>query len=213
LLIHQLAIGNVAQILFASAAKPIEEEAVSATLVVFEPDETGKPHASWFDEADAPLAEKAAGLMKMKVLRLTTDEQKKLAGRLPQGRVFESGKAFVPFVNRTLYAQLAAMGGEVPEIDPTFVEAALNADAAKSKGGNHATMLEGPKAGAGAWSALAVGSLVLANETPGEGWYEAIVKEVKDEGLYLLAWRDWPHEATFVRKALHIALLHPTNSK
>jgi hypothetical protein len=28
--------------------------------------------------------------------------------------VFESGKAFVPFVNKTLYGQLEAMGGEVP---------------------------------------------------------------------------------------------------
>ena len=111
------------------ADKPTEDKAAPATLVVFGPDETGKPHASWFDEADAPLAEKAAGIMKMKILRLTTDEQKKLAGKLPQGRVFESGKAFVPFVNRTLYAQRAAMGGEVPEIDPALVGAALNADA------------------------------------------------------------------------------------
>ncbi|MBM6596504.1 hypothetical protein [Microvirga pudoricolor] len=194
--------------------KPIEDKAAAATLIVFGLDETGKPHASWFDEADAPLAEKAAGLMKMKILRLSTDEQKKLAGRLPQGRVFESGKAFVPFVNRTLYAQLAAMGGEVPEIDPALIEAALNADAAKtSKGGGKATTPEGPKADAGSWAYLAVGSIVLANETPGEGWYEAIIKEVKVEGLYLLAWRDWPHEAAFVRKAPHIALLHPANSK
>jgi hypothetical protein len=160
------------------------------------------------------LAEKAAGLMKMKILRLTNDEQKTLAGRLPQGRVFESGKAFVPFVNRTLYAQLAAMGGEVPEIDPALVEAALNADAAKrSKGGSKEALPEGPKADAGSWAYLAVGSLVLANETPGEGWYEAVVKEVKAEGLYLLTWRDWPHEAAFVRKAPHIALLHPGHSK
>ncbi|MGO4524966.1 tudor domain-containing protein [Microvirga sp. 2MCAF35] len=196
------------------ANKPTDEKAASATLIVFGPDETGKPHASWFDEADAPLAEKAAGLMKMKILRLTTDEQKKLAGRLPQGRVFESGKAFVPFVNRTLYAQLAAMGGEIPEIDPALLEAALNADAAKtSKGGGKAAIPEGLKADAGSWAYLAVGSIVLANETPGEGWYEAIVKEVKAEGLYLLTWRDWPHEAAFVRKAPHIALLHPANSK
>ncbi|MBM6593098.1 hypothetical protein [Microvirga pudoricolor] len=120
----------------------------------------------------------------------------------------------MPFVNRTLYAQLAAMGGEVPEIDPAEIEAALNADAAKkSKGAGKAAMPEGLKANAEAWDYLAVGSIVLANETPREGWYEAIVKEVKAEGLDLLAWRDWPHEAAFVRKAPHIALPHPASSK
>jgi hypothetical protein len=196
------------------ADKLTDEKAASATLIVFGPDETGKPHASWFNEADAPLAEKAAGLMRMKILRLITDEQRGLAGKLPQGRVFESGRAFVPFVNRTLYAQLAAMGGEVPEIDPALVGAALNADAAKtSKGGGKEALPEGPKADAEVWSILGVGSIVLANETPGEGWYEAVVKEVKAEGLYLLTWRDWPHEAGFVRKVPHIALLHPANSK
>jgi hypothetical protein len=34
--------------------------------------------------------------MGMRVLRLDTDEQRALAAKLPEGRVFESGRAFVP---------------------------------------------------------------------------------------------------------------------
>jgi hypothetical protein len=195
------------------ADKPADDKAVSATLVVFGPDETGKPHASWFDEADAPLAEKAAGLMKMKILRLMTDEQKKLAGKLPQGRVFESGKAFVPFVNQTLYAQLAAMGGEDPQPSLADIAAALNAVGKEQPSETVSGSEDSVVPDGSTWNHLGVGTLVLANETPKEGWYEAVVKEVRAEGIYLLTWRDWPHEAAFVRKAPHIALLHPTGGK
>jgi hypothetical protein len=83
-----------------------ETKPAVAALIVFGLDDVQKPHASWFDEADAPLAEKAAGLMGMKILRLTTNEQRGLAGKLPKGRVFGSGKCFVPFTNKTLYSQL-----------------------------------------------------------------------------------------------------------
>ncbi len=37
-------------------------------LVIFGRDESGKPHASWFNSAETELATKAAGLMKMRLL-------------------------------------------------------------------------------------------------------------------------------------------------
>src|SRR4051812_39368535 len=80
-------------------------------VVVFGLDEAGKAHASAFDATTADLAEKAAGLMGMRVLRPETDEQRALAAKLPRGRVFESGRAFVPFVKKGLYESLAAFGG------------------------------------------------------------------------------------------------------
>src|SRR6476620_10331478 len=39
-------------------------------VVVFGRDEAGKAHASWFDHGEAALAEKAAGLMGLRVLRV-----------------------------------------------------------------------------------------------------------------------------------------------
>ena len=82
-----------------------------AAVVVFGRDDAGRPHASAFDATTAELAEKAAGLMGMRVLRLETDEQRALAAKLPRGRVFESGRAFVPFVKRPIFESLAAFGG------------------------------------------------------------------------------------------------------
>src|SRR3954471_18731903 len=77
-------------------------------LVVFGRDEAGKAHAAWFDQSEAALAEKAADLMGLRVLRVRTDEHRALAAQLPQGRVFASGRAFVPFVKASLFLQLQA---------------------------------------------------------------------------------------------------------
>ena len=84
-------------------------------ILVFGRDNSSKPHASVFDEPSAEQAEKAADLMGMHVLRLETADARELAGKLPQGRVFASGRAFVPFVKAGLYASLAA----IAEVDPT----------------------------------------------------------------------------------------------
>ena len=80
-------------------------------VVGFGRDEGGKPHASRFEASEAELAEKAARLMGMHVLRPETDEGRALAARLPRGRVFASGRGFVPFVKAGLYEALAAQAG------------------------------------------------------------------------------------------------------
>src|SRR4051812_23404994 len=92
------------------SARANAETPAAAALVVFGRDNAGKPHASRFDASDAELAEKAAGLMGMQVLRPDTGEQRALAAKLPRGRVFASGRAFVPFVKAAVYGPLAAFG-------------------------------------------------------------------------------------------------------
>jgi hypothetical protein len=67
-------------------------------LIVFGLDDAKKAHASWFGPLDAELAERAAGFMRMRALRVVTDEQRELAQQLPQGRIFESGKGSCPLL-------------------------------------------------------------------------------------------------------------------
>src|SRR3954452_8640787 len=92
------------------SARANAESHAATALVVFGRDNGGKPHASRFDASEAELAEKAAGLMGMQVLRPETGEQRALAAKLPRGRVFASGRAFVPFVKAAVYGPLAAFG-------------------------------------------------------------------------------------------------------
>ncbi len=177
---------------------------------MFGRDDAGKAHASWFDQSEAALAEKAADFMSLRVLRVRTDEHRALAAQLPHGRVFASGLAFVPFVKAALFLQLqtAAQAASDANRDKLTVSTADN-EAEKPPTSE-------PKRPAGAangkapcgWADIDVGSLVLATEGPSEGWWESVVLEAEAE-LFTLKWRDWPDLPRFVRRRWQLALLHP----
>ena len=159
--------------------KPKVDPAALA-VVVFGRDEAGKPHASSFSASDAELAEKAAGLMGMRILRLTTDEGRELAAKLPRGRVFGSGRAFVPFVKAGLYDRLEAVA---QASDGPFAAGTESAGTtppsppegpvrpASGRGGGEAAKpqpIDGqPPA---TWDAITLGSVVLAPDAPKQGW-------------------------------------------
>jgi hypothetical protein len=183
-------------------------------LIVFGPDKDGKPHASWFAEADVALATKAADVMGMRTLPLQEEAAAVIAAQLPQGRVFASGRAFVPFVAKGVYARLSDLAGQGEVVVP--------AEGAKAAGGPVKGPNE-PSASAAQpggetnlyprnWAGVAVGSLVLISEGAGDGWYEAEVIEAKAGGIYTLRWRDWPDLPLLVRRREHMALLHPNTA-
>ena len=87
-------------------AKP--EPADAPALVVFGRDKGGKPHASAFTQSEAALATKAAELMGLRLLPVRTDTERALAAKVPRGRVFATGRAFVPFIKATLLTELQA---------------------------------------------------------------------------------------------------------
>ena len=64
------------------------------------------PRASAQSEAD--LATKAAELMGLRLLPIRTDTERALAAKVPRGRVFATGRAFVPFIKAALLTELQA---------------------------------------------------------------------------------------------------------
>lgn len=172
-------------------------------LMVLGRDDGGKAHGSWFGEEDAPLAEKAAGLMGMVAVRVDTDAFAELAAKLPHGKVFASGKAFVPFVRDTLYRSIAdqlpedvrAMLGK-PRETPVPVETT-----------GSAPMDQHPLPRG--WDVIAVGDLVLATLGSPDGWFECVVAEAHDDDLFTLRYRDFPDWEPFVRRREHLALINP----
>ncbi len=194
-------------------SREVETEAqVEIAVVVFGIDDAGRPHGSAFKANDRVLAERAAGLMGMHVLRPETDEQRALAAQLPRGRVFDSGKAFLPFVRAALYQSLAAMAG----VSATpLAQPAISACAASQSPPEGMANDEGPSGTDDGepplprtWGEIEVGRLVLATEGPAEGWFESVVLHVKDEVL-TLKWRDWPKQRSFTRRRSQLALLPP----
>src|SRR5258708_15920062 len=80
-------------------------------VVVIGIDMDNRPHASRFADHDAPVVARAAELMGFHVVRVPADqvELHGIAKRLPLGKIFASGRAFVPFVARSTFDTLAAL--------------------------------------------------------------------------------------------------------
>jgi hypothetical protein len=164
-------------------------------LIVFGLDDAKKAHASWFGPLDAELAERAAGFMRMRALQVVTAEQRELALQLPQGRIFESGKGFVPFAKMAAYERLSAF---IEAFDPPFpiVEEAPTVEPVP-------TASSVPKT----WEEISIGSLVLACEGEMQGWFESVVVALPGDDLVELRWRDWPEEPSIVRRVNDLGLV------
>ena len=179
------------------------------SVVLFGRDDGGKPRASWFDAASAGLAIKAGEAMRMRILKVETEEQKAVARQLSPGRVFASGRAFTPFARATVFSKLVELAK------------ASNGDASADTAANAANSAAAVPGGSGAasgsgvpgapqrpqdWDEIAIGSVVLATVGVEDGWWESIVIGVNGEAL-TLKWRDFPREPVFVRRRTKLALL------
>ncbi|MEO5324279.1 hypothetical protein PV773_13255 [Mesorhizobium sp. CC13] len=191
--------------------------AVAPALILLGRDDAGKAHASWFDGEDAAPAKDAARLMGMAALPVEGDELRDLAIRLPKGKLFTSGRAFVPFVKGETFERLLNHLPEPLKARPVMISRPAKAsekgtgDSAPSDA--EKSMPERPAATRPEdWSKIAVGSMVLAREGKDDGYFEARVVEVIGEGVFRLSWRDWLDYPPFTRKAEQIALLHPKAS-
>lgn len=160
--------------------------------------------------------------MGMTVLRVEGDPLVALADQLPAGKLFASGKAFVPFVGQELYRKLEAYmpianrkrvifskavaqgtenGGasrEVPSTDTGNAYAKAKA-AGKPRSGKY------PED----WDKITVGQIVLASAERDDGWWTAHVREIRGDGIYMLEWEEWPGFDRFVCRRDRIAPAAP----
>jgi hypothetical protein len=173
-----------------------------APVVLFGIDSHGKPKGARFGKDHADLANKAASQLQLRVLASNDPKVADLATQLPVGRVHATGRTFVPFIRRDLYDKLiaAAPNGNA---HPTSTLAGGGPGAAGmgAPGGSSPNL---PKT----WQEIGVGDLVVAQEGPEDGWYEAIVAEVNGDML-TLRWRDYPRERKIVRHRQRLGLLYP----
>ncbi|APT33502.1 hypothetical protein MCBMB27_04211 [Methylobacterium phyllosphaerae] len=180
-------------------------------LVVFGVDKSGKPHAAWFGVTDVRLATKAADTIGFRTFVLCDEAQRAATADLPQGRVFGSGRAFVPFVAREVYERLQALADEPKCLTSSSIRVVAQGpaepadDDAGCPGGSGPVDPRYPRS----WAGIANGSLVLITEGEDDGWYEAVVVASKPGGEFTLQWRDWPDLPLLVRRRDEMALLHP----
>ncbi|BCG98124.1 hypothetical protein MesoLj131b_01240 [Mesorhizobium sp. 131-2-5] len=193
------------------------------SLIVFGRDDTSKPHASIFLLPDVEAAEGAARLMGMHSHRIEPGEAGDIVLRLPRGKLFDSGKAFVPFVKGELYTRIAALAGVADEPrrastgndDPGSPEnaSAGSPEALTGQADHDQGSGSGDGGGEGGspdpWGKLTVGDIVLASEGPDEGYFEARIMKAKAKGIFTLKFRDYPDAAPVDRSYYQLGLIHP----
>ncbi len=161
-------------------------------FVVFGIGADKKPRAARFDDSQPKLVAKAAELMNLKLREINSPALANLAKQLPVGRLYANGNGFVPPVQKQLYATLAA----------TVAAASRDAVTKATDGAPRSPGL--PRS----WDEIAPGHLVIANEGIGEGWWEAIVVEVRGDML-TLHWRDYPWQPDIIQHRSNVALIKP----
>jgi hypothetical protein len=173
-----------------------------APVVLFGIDSHGKPKGARFGKDHADLAIKAASQLQLRILASNDPKVADLATQLPVGRIHATGRTFVPFIRRDLYDKLVAAAPN-GNAHPTSPPASGSSDAAGAKppGGSSPNL---PKT----WQEISLGDLVVAQESPEDGWYEAIVAEVNGDML-TVRWRDYPRERKIVRHRQRLGLLYP----
>jgi hypothetical protein len=185
-------------------------------LVVFGLDESRKPRAARFGSAHANLAAKAAELMSLTAWPVSSPGLAEIAEKLPTGRMYANGRAFVPNVRRDLYAKLIAAaatnnGNDGEGHSGESAELPAEAAAASNETGPSAAEPAQPAVAHGYprdWNDISVGHLVIASGGATDGWWEAIVIGLEGDML-TLRWRDYSKYPKFVQHRSAVALLKP----
>lgn len=174
-----------------------------ASVIIFGRD-GNKARASWFANEDRDKAKKAAKLMGMNALTVANDAVRQLATKTPKGRLFDSGKAFVPLVQGAVCDQLAAHlpKGQGLKLRVVASGESPKAGSEQAKGAALPATPHYPKD----WTDIKVGSLVLASESDEDGWFPCIVKEAYTAELRLV-WRDYPDYGQITRGYDQVALM------
>lgn len=171
-------------------------------LFVFGLDEDGKPRGARFAEFNEKVVS-AAAQMKLASVHPASPAVTEIGMKLPVGRLYASGKAFVPPIRRDLLGKLKAAldvpGDESHVHQPGPIP---SPDKAKT-GGVVAAGL--PRT----WESIDVGQLVLVeDDDPAYGWWPCIV-EKRENSVLTLRLRDYPDKGTYVRHIAQVGLLNP----
>jgi len=190
-----------------------KDTAVASPVFAFGLDENGKPRGAKFLQGSNNDLVNAALRMNCRVIQNHSAALTALGMKLPVGRVYASGKAFIPNIRRDLYEKLDAARQQPPEQIEGIVPVNLIAEppAASEPTDKAASvacaspMISGlPKS----WEVIAAGHMVLAFEGPGEGWWEAVVVQ-REEEILTLRYRDYPKVLNFQRHVTTVALINP----
>jgi len=179
-------------------------------LFVFGIDKDGKPIGARFNEgAISPVIHKASE-MNLSMVVHHSAQFTELGMKLPLGRIYANRRLFVPNIRRDLFDELREMQKtEGNKNDPKHwnglgatVKNENDKDARKALPAVPYTGL--PKS----WDVIGPGNMVLIQESPEDGWFEALVMQ-REHDVLTVRFRDYPDYAPMVRHVSTVALVYP----
>jgi hypothetical protein len=174
-------------------------------------DDKGKPRGARFAEYNERVLNFVSDLMLTSVYPASAAFAE-AAMKLPPGRVYSSGKAFVPPVKRDLIEKLVHILNVPGDESKTFKLASSPGQTPEQEGNPEEAKIRTispvtfglPRT----WDSIQAGHVVLVLESPADGWWEATVLEREDE-ILTLRYRDFPRQPKFQRHIAQIALINP----
>jgi hypothetical protein len=166
-------------------------------VFVYGEDEAGKPRGARFPATERDRLLPVVETMKLGVFDARSEELNALGMKLPVGRIYARGKSFIPSIRRELYDKIHA--GVVKLQETEGGTGSLSADT------TNAPLASGLPQD---WQSIAAGHLILVQESPAEGWWEAIVIG-RDNDILTLRYRDFPKVPKFDRHVSTIAMINP----
>jgi hypothetical protein len=183
-------------------------------LFVYGLDEAGKPKGARFPASDTEKVLTVATAMKLQSSQVCSDVVANVGMKLPVGRIYARGKAFIPNIKRDLYDKLlAAIGSSPATHDHSQVEgtaASANPSSGVARAPTEARAILPPLTSGlpQNWESISAGNMILIDAGPGEGWWEAIVIS-RDDAILTLRYRDYPKVPKFERHVSTVALINP----
>jgi hypothetical protein len=177
----------------------------ASPMFVFGHDENGKPRGARFAETLDSTAT-ACFDIGLKVVASIPSEMTELVNKLPLGRVYSSGKAFVPNIRKDLYDKIiVGLAKAAEDGNDPVLQLNREPDAQAQPASCVSPITSGlPRS----WETIGVGHMVLVHEGPADGWWEAVV-EVRDGEMLTMRYRDYPKQPTFSRHINTVALVNP----
>ncbi len=165
-------------------------------------DDKGKPRGARFAQVDDRVVSAGLDLNLGAVINASTafaDAAKKL----PMGRLYASGKAFIPDIKQVLHDELMAILRRPGDTSEAY-------RLERPKSANDEVRCKSPITSGlpRTWDEIDSGHLVLAHAGYEDGWWEAICIKREDD-ILTLRYRDAPKLPVFQRHAGTVALINP----
>lgn len=187
-------------------AKALKVEAPKPSFAVFGLADDGKPRGARFEATEANVIEAVVASLGLHMHQVNEGDLKVIADKLPAGRVYARGKAFIPNIKRDLLDKLHAAVGV--NSAPSAVAAAAKQPAAMPNLSPALLLQSGLPT---KFDEIAAGHLVLVHESLEEGWWEAICVD-RDKDMLTLRYRDYPKVPPFKEHVSCVAIMHPSTT-